>query len=145
MAESVSERVLVRADPDAVLDVITDVEAYPEWQEEVERVEILESDEDGWATRVRFLLDAKVFRTTFVLAYEYGDDWMSWTLVEGDQLRRNDGRYEVHDQGNGMTELVYSLTVEPAMPLPGIVRRRAAKRIVDAALRNVAARVESRV
>jgi ribosome-associated toxin RatA of RatAB toxin-antitoxin module len=144
MADTVTERVVVRADPDTVFDVIGDVASYPQWQDEIKSVEVLESDEDGWPSRVRFVLDAKIFTATFVLEYAYTDSAISWTLVEGDQLRRNDGSYELADQGDGSTLLTYSLVIEPSVPVPGMLRRRAAKRIVDGALNNVKARAESR-
>lgn len=144
MADTVTERVVVRADPDTVFDVIGDVASYPQWQDEVKSVEVLESDEDGWPSRVRFVLDAKIFTATFVLRYAYTDSAISWTLVEGDQLRRNDGSYELADQGDGSTLLTYTLVIEPSVPVPGMLRRRAAKRIVDGALNNVKARAESR-
>jgi uncharacterized membrane protein len=148
VAESVSERVVVNADPATVLGVITDFASYPRWQDEVQAVEVLATGADGRARRVRFTLDAKVFTTTFVLDYTYadgaGEQVVSWTLAEGDQLRRNDGSYRLRDRGDGTTDLTYALELEPAVALPGIIRRRAAKRIVDGALHNVRARAESR-
>lgn len=143
MAEdSVRESIVVRAEPDAVMDVIADFEAYPEWQEEIREVEVLETDEDGWGTKVRFVVDAKVFTTDLVLAYTYGPDQMRWELVEGSQVRRDDGAYLLEDLGDGTTRVTYELAVEPAIPLPGMLRRRAAQRIVDGALRDMRRRVE---
>jgi ribosome-associated toxin RatA of RatAB toxin-antitoxin module len=143
MADSVSERITVAADPATVLQVVRDVAAYPAWQSETKEAEVLGTDPEGRPARARLLIDAGILRTTMVLDYRHSDQGMSWTLVEGDQLRRNDGRYEVVDQGDGTTELTYSLDVEPTVPLPGMIRRRAAKRIVDTALRGAKARAES--
>lgn len=148
MAESVSERIVVHAPAATVLDVIVDFPRYPEWQDETKAVEVLQRGPDGRADRVRFTVDAKVFTTTFVLGYTYEDtppeDAVRWALVDGDQLRRNDGSYHLRDRGDGTTEVAYALDLEPAMALPGILRRRAAKRIVDSALHQLKARAESR-
>lgn len=144
MVDEVSERVVVGADAATVLDVIRDVEAYPQWQAETTVAEVLDRQEDGLPARVHFVVDGGVFRESMVVEYAHSATGMSWRLVSGEQLRRNDGRYEVTDRGDGTAELAYALAVDLAIPLPGIIRRRAAKRIVDTALRGAKARAESR-
>lgn len=143
MSEAVSGQIIVQAGADAVMDVIADFEAYPEWQDEITAAEILETDDDGWGTAVRFTVDAKVFSMTYVLAYTYTDDAMSWTLREGDQVRKIDGTYELAEQDDGSTLVTYELEVEPAITLPKVLRRKAAQRIVDGALKGMKRRVES--
>lgn len=143
VADAVKERIIVRSPLDRVYDVISDFAAYPEWQDEINDVEILETDGQGRGKRVRFAIDAKVIRANFVLVYSYADVAMRWHLVEGDQLRRNDGVYELSDRGDGTTEVLYELEIEPSVALPGIIKRRIAKRIVDSALKGMKGRVES--
>ncbi|MEX0659769.1 MAG: SRPBCC family protein [Egibacteraceae bacterium] len=142
MSEAVSESITVQAVPDAVMDVIADFEAYPEWQREIKAVEVLETDDDGWGTAVRFTVDAKIFSMTYVLGYTYTDDAMRWTLLEGDQVSKIDGSYLLADKGDGTTEVTYDLEVVPAISLPKMVRRKAARRIVEGALAGMKARVE---
>jgi ribosome-associated toxin RatA of RatAB toxin-antitoxin module len=139
---AVEDRIVVAADVDAVFDVITDFDAYPQWQAEIEEAEILETGPDGRGTRVRFLVDATVIKARLVLDYTYTDTSMEWVLVEGDGVRRNDGRYDLRDLGDGTTEVTYALEVEPAVPVPGLIRRKAAKRIIDGALAGMKRRVE---
>lgn len=143
MSEAVRDTIIVDADPDSVLDEIVDYESYPSWQPEFKDAEILETDELGWATRVRFVVDVSLFTTEYVLAYTYTDATVSWNLESGDKLERLDGVYELTDLGDGRTEVGYRLEVAPAVPVPGMVRRRAAQRIVDGALRQLKERVES--
>lgn len=142
MSESVSGSLTVEADLHAVMDVIGDLERYPEWQEEVETVEVLETDVDGWPVKARFSVDAKVLRTRYTLAYSYTDTTMNWWLVEGEHVRRIDGRYLLDDNGDGTTGVTYELEVEPAISLPKPLRRLAAQRIVDRALEGLKRRVE---
>lgn len=144
MNAAVEDRIVVAADVDAVFDVITDFDAYPQWQAEIEEAEILETGPDGRGTRVRFLVDATVIKARLVLDYTYTDTSMEWVLVEGDGVRRNDGRYDLRDLGDGTTEVTYALEVEPAVPVPGLIRRKAAKRIIDGALAGMKRRVEQR-
>jgi len=144
VSDAVSDSIVVEADPDMVMDVIADFEAYPEWQDEIKEVEVLARDNDGWGTEVRYVVDAKIFSMTYVLAYTYDDDAMHWTLVEGDQVRKIDGTYRLEEQGDGTTLVIYDLEVVPAISLPKMVRRQAAKRIVDSALKGMKRRVESK-
>lgn len=141
MADAVSDRIVVAAELDRVLAVVADVEAYPQWQDEIREVEVLESDDDGWPVRVRMVVDARVFHTTLVLAYRYTATSMAWELEEGDQVRRNDGRYELEDLGDGTTAVTYQLEIELAVPVPTPLRRRAARRIVEGALSGLQRRV----
>lgn len=143
MADSVQDSIVVNADPDTVLDVVADFDSYPEWQEEMVEGTVLETGADGRGTKARFVIDAKVVRATLVLAYRYTATSMSWALVESDKLRRNDGSYVMEDLGDGRTRVTYALEVELGVPLPGLVRRQAAKRIVDSGLKGLKTRVES--
>jgi ribosome-associated toxin RatA of RatAB toxin-antitoxin module len=143
MSDAVRERIVVNADTDTVLGVIIDYEAYPEWQDETRRVEVLERDDAGRGTRVRFEVDAKVLTAGYVLSYRYGDRQVAWTLEESDQIRTLDGTYRLSPQGAGATEVDYELEIVPSVPMPGMLRRRAAKRIVDSALTGLKRRAES--
>lgn len=142
MAEVVSERIVVSADPDTVLETVADFDAYPQWQPEVKAVEILETDDDGWGTKVRFEIDAKVTKAWMVLDYTYTDTEMRWTLDDGDQLKRNDGRYAMTDLGDGTTEVVYEVEIEPTISVPKMIRRHLAKRAADTAVKGLKRRVE---
>jgi ribosome-associated toxin RatA of RatAB toxin-antitoxin module len=144
MSDAVRESIVVGADADTIMDVIADFESYPEWQGEMKEAEILESDADGWGTKVRYKVDAKVFSAEYVLAYTYADNELRWELVEGDQLRKNEGIYLLEEQGDGTTRVTYSLEVETSIPMPGMLRRKAAKKIVDGALKDMKRRVESK-
>src|SRR5262249_31736697 len=72
----------------------------------------------------------------YVLDYDYADapGAFSWTLVEGDMVKAIDGRYRftANDEGTSVT---YDLRVDLAVPMPGLVKRRAAALITRAALR----------
>src|SRR5690606_10950662 len=122
--------------------VIADFEAYPDWQPEFTEVEILETDEHGWGTRVRFGVDAKILTARMVLAYTYEPDAMRGRLEGGDGGRPNDRAYGLSDRGDGSTRVDYELSVEPTVPVPGMQRRAAARRIAEGALRGLKRRVE---
>ena len=143
MTDSVRETVTVRSDPGTILAIVADVERYPEWQPEISSVEVLQRDAEGRPSQARFVIDVKVMTVTCTLAYTYDEAGMHWHLVDGDGLTRNDGSYLLEEVPDGGTQLTYELLVEPAMPVPGMIRRQIAKRIVDGALSSVKERAEA--
>lgn len=147
MSDAVRDAITVAADLDTVFEVVSDVARYPEWQDEILDVDVLESDEEGRPRRVWFRVDAKMMTAEYTLAYDYEDGdgvrVMVWDLVESEQLRDLTGTYRLTDQGDGTTEVDYELTIVPAIRVPGFARRQAARRIIDAALGGVQRRAES--
>jgi ribosome-associated toxin RatA of RatAB toxin-antitoxin module len=121
--------------------VIADVAAYPAWSDGVRSVEVLEEQGDR-PGRVRFSVESGPIKDTYELAYEWdGDAQVSWHLVSAGLLRSMDGSYRLTPAGPG-TLVEYSLTVDLTVPMPGMLRRRAEKSIVDTALRGLKQRVE---
>jgi ribosome-associated toxin RatA of RatAB toxin-antitoxin module len=143
VVDRLSDSIVVKADPDSIMDVIADFDTYLEWQDEIKDVEVLETDDDGWATRVRFKVDAMITEVNYVLAYTYTDTAMRWTLVEADKLKSQQGSYELADQGDGTTLVTYNLELEPSIKVPSMIRKQGTKRIATAALKSLKRRVES--
>lgn len=136
----------INADPSAIMEVIADFPAYPEWAGMVKQAEILDVGPDGRPRQVRFLLDAGVVKDEYVLAYEWqGLEQVSWQLVRSASLRAQDGSYRLRESESGGTDVDYELSVELKMPVLGMLKRRAEKVIVDTALHGLKKRVESRV
>jgi ribosome-associated toxin RatA of RatAB toxin-antitoxin module len=147
MADRTESSIIVEADPADVLDVIADFEAYPAWTGAVREVEILEKFEGGWASKVRFTLDAGALKDTYTLAYEWDLDedstgTLSWSLVEAGVLKAMDGAYRLQRHTPGGTEVTYLLSVDLRMPMLGMLRRKAEKVIIDTALNELKKRVE---
>jgi polyketide cyclase/dehydrase/lipid transport protein len=108
-------------------------------------VRVLEFDEEGRGTRVEYRAAALGKSIRYVLAYDYRDapSSFSWELVEGDMLRRLDGRYQFDAEGPTSTRVHYNLAVDLAVPLPGLVKRRAAGLIMGSALKELKRQVEA--
>lgn len=146
MADRTESSILVGAHPGAVLDVIADFAAYPDWTGAVREAEVLELDDLGWARAVRFTLDAGALRDTYTLEYDWDFDsdglgTVDWWLVEGNIFKTMDGRYRLR-RSDDETEVTYTLAVEVKMPMLGMLRRKAEKVIIDTALHELKKRVE---
>lgn len=144
MTDQTASAVTVAAPPAQVMAVIADFAAYPLWARGVQQTEVLALGRDGRAERVRFVIDAAPIKDEYVLAYDWDDDrTVSWTLVSGKVLKAMDGAYVLADSTAGATRVTYRLSVVVAIPMIGMLRRRAEKVIVDTALDGLRERVES--
>jgi uncharacterized membrane protein len=145
VAETASERIRIDAPREACLAVVLDFERYPEWARDVKQVTVLERDGDGRGEKVEFRAAGlgKSFRYT--LAYDFSElpTAFSWALVEGEGLRRLDGSYRFESE-DASTRVHYDLAVEIAIPLPGLIKRRAAGMIMGTALKELKKAVEAR-
>lgn len=143
MGQKVSDTTRIAASPETILDVITDLEAYPEWAEGVQKAEVLETDDQGRPAKGRFQVDAKVVEVSYTIAYTYTDTSVAWTLVEGETISQLDGSYTLAPSG-AETDVTYALEADVDIPLPGFMKKRAAKQILDQGLRGLKTRSESR-
>jgi ribosome-associated toxin RatA of RatAB toxin-antitoxin module len=144
MAEHAEGSAEVYATPAEVMAVVADFEAYPDWVAGMEEVEVLARDRRGRGTRVAFRLRTPLGEQAYTLAYRYQprDAGVSWTYVEG-TLEGLAGAYTLEPADDGATRVAYRLEVALGMPLPGLVKRQAAKQIVRSALADLKRRVES--
>jgi ribosome-associated toxin RatA of RatAB toxin-antitoxin module len=143
MADQTTSSIVIAADPASVMAVIADFEAYPQWAHGVKRAEPVASGTDR-PEQVYFELDASPIKDAYTLAYDWhADSSVTWTLVEGKMLKGMDGAYELEEQSPGRTEVTYRLAVEIAIPMIGMLRRKAEKVIIDTALKGLKKRVES--
>ena len=141
MPGQTSSSVTIDAGADAVMAVIADFEAYPSWVDSMERATVLSST-DGRADEVEMALAHPLFSDTYVLAYDWAPEKVSWHLVRGGRLTAMDGSYVLAPAG-GRTTVTYTLAVDTSLPMIGLLRRKAEKTIVDGALRGLKRRVEA--
>lgn len=148
MADQTSSDITIEADPPEVMAVIADFAAYPSWATGVQQAEVLALGADGLPEQVRFVLDAAPIKDEYVLEYSWeGDTRVSWTLVRGKVLKGLTGAYEldplmVTGDAASATKVTYRLAVDVAIPIIGMLRRKAEKVIIDAALKGLKQRVE---
>ena len=148
MADTSTQSIQVRAPVDRVAAVICDFPRYPEWVDALKQIEVLEEYEDGYASQVRFVIDAGVLADDYTLEYEYAEDLsrIEWHLVEPSRMQKaQDGSYDVADNGDGTSAVTYTLAVDLAIAMLGMFKRKAEKMIMDTALNELKRRVESGV
>lgn len=138
MADEAHERINVAAPPARLWEIATDYERYPDWARDVKQVAVLDRDAEGRASHVEYRVAGLGKSIRYVLEYDYADapHAFSWHFVEGDWLRKLDGRYGFESEGDG-TRVTYDLVVDVSAPLPGLIKRRAASMIMGTALKEL--------
>lgn len=144
MAEKTQQTIYIDADPGEVMKAIADIEVYPEWISEYKEVEVLESDDEGYPKKARMLMDAGIFKDTLIMDYQWPADRqsLSWKLEKSSLLKSLEGSYILAPKGSG-TDVTYQLAIDLAVPMIGMLKRKAEKRLIDAALKDLKKRVEA--
>lgn len=144
MADSSTQSLTMQAAPRAIMDVIADFRAYPQWTGAVKSIEVTDPGSAGRARRVRFGLDAGLIKDSYELEYSWSADGLAvnWDLVSGQMQRSQHGSYTLAPVPGG-TSVTYSLEVQLTVPLIGLLRRKAERTIMDTALKELRKRVET--
>jgi hypothetical protein len=126
-----------------IMAVIADFASYPQWASGVRAAEVVQAGADGRPELVRFSLDAGVIKDSYVLRYRWqGDERVQWDLAEkGSTVSAMTGAYLLDEAGQG-TRVTYELAVGLAIPMLGLLKRRAEKTIIDTALKGLRGRAE---
>ena len=142
MAGSVKDSIDIRASALEIFEVATDLDSYPDWNEDIKRVEIKQRDDENRAVEVWMEVDVKLKLVGYTIEYDYSaaPGFFSWSLVEGD-VKELEGSYRF-DEFDDVTEVTYEMRVDPGFPIPGFLRRQAERRVARGALENLKQRVE---
>ncbi|RZQ63194.1 SRPBCC family protein [Amycolatopsis suaedae] len=141
--EQSTQSIEVDASPERIMAVIADFPAYPEWAKAVRETEVLATEGDR-AKQVKLTLDAGPVKDVYTLEYDWAADGLSvsWHLVKGQMQKAQRGRYLLEPLGADRTKVTYTLSVELALPMIGLLRRKAEKMIMDTALKELKRRAE---
>jgi len=136
MSDEARESIHVEGTPQRCYEVATDFDRYPEWATDVKEIEVLDRDEHGRGTLVRYRISALGKTISYTLEYDYAaaPGGFTWTLDKADYLTRLDGAYRF-DAGATGTDVGYVLSVDISLPLPGFMKRAAAGMIVNNAMK----------
>lgn len=140
--DTATRTVDVAAPFDDVLATIRDVESQPAWIPEILEAELLEVYEDDLPATARFKAAATVGTDEYTLSYEHADDEMSWTMLKGRLQTGQEGRYSLVATAPDRTSVTYELTIHHNLPLPGFIRGRVIRSLVDSTLTGLQAQME---
>lgn len=97
---------------------IVDYKGYTNFVTGMTKVDVKESSDAG--ATVTFTLNL-IKEVTYTLKLKHeNNSVVSWSLVSGDPMKVNNGKWTLKDAGNGKTEVTYSLEVELKGFFPGL-------------------------
>lgn len=136
MSEFSKSTIIIEAPVADVASVLFALDKYPLWSSQIKSAEALDSDVQGRITKIKMTIDAGMMKDRVTLDYDWGKapHSLSFSLDEADLLTSMDGSYSLKSIDSETTEVTYSLTVSLSMNLPAMLRQKAEKATIDAAL-----------
>ena len=143
MSEKSSSTIVIDAPLADVQAALFDIATYPEWLTSIKKADVLERDDQGRAIKAKLAIDAGMMKDRVTLDY----DWsaapasLSFTMDDADLLTQMDGTYFIKALDEDSTQVTYELTVAVSLPVPSMMITKAQQQTIDAALKELAARV----
>ena len=136
MAEFSKSTISIDAPIADVQKALFELDKYPEWSSQIKSSEALAHDDQGRITKVKMSIDAGMMKDRLTLDYDWSKapDSLSFSLDEADLLTGMDGVYTIKAIDEDTTEVTYELEVALSMPVPAMMRQKAEKATIDAAL-----------
>ena len=130
---------------EAVQKGLFEIDKYPEWSSQIKSAEALAHDDQGRITKVKMSIDAGMMKDRPTLDYDWSQapNKPSFSLDEADLLTSMDGTYTISSIDEDTTEVTYELGVTLSMPIPAMMRQKAEKVTIDAALAQLKAHLEA--
>ena len=143
MSEKSSSTIVIDASLADVQAALFDIATYPEWLTSIKKADVLESDDQGRAVKAKLSIDAGMMKDRVTLDYEWSaaPASLSFTMDEADLLTQMDGTYFIKALDEDSTQVTYELTVAVSLPVPAMMITKAQQQTIDAALKELAARV----
>ena len=136
MAEFSKSTISIDAPIADVQKALFELDKYPEWSSQIKSSEALAHDDQGRITKVKMSIDAGMMKDRLTLEYDWSKapSSLSFSLDEADLLTGMDGVYTIKAIDEDTTEVTYELEVSLSMPVPAMMRQKAEKATIDAAL-----------
>jgi uncharacterized membrane protein len=143
VAVRASREVVFDAPPEAILDVLADIEALPDWSSVYKKVTVLDRYPDGRPRRVKATLRLMGVTDNEILEYNWGRHWVVWDAEDTFQQRGQHVEYNLTPEGD-RTRVRFDIIVDPSAPIPQFLVKRAKKIVLDSATEGLRARVMAR-
>ena len=113
---------VIDAPLDRVWAVVEDTASAPQWQDGMDRMDVIERDAQGRPELVETQTDAHVRTVKSRVRFTYESPTrLSWEQVKGD-LKHVVGSWDLEDLGEGRTRATYTLEGDPGRMLGMLVR-----------------------
>jgi hypothetical protein len=144
MSEFSKSTVIIEASLADVQKTLTELDKYPDWSTQIKSAESLSTDDQGRITKVKMSIDAGMMKDRVTLDYDWSQapEKIIFSLDEADLLTSMDGAYTFKGIDSDTTEVTYELGVSLSMSIPDMMRKKAEKATIDAALAQLKSHLE---
>ena len=144
MAEFSKSTITIDAPINAVQEALFALDKYPDWSTQIKSAEAINRDDQGRITKVKMSIDAGMMKDRPTLDYDWSGapSTLKFTLDEADLLTGMDGIYSIKSIDEDTTEVTYELEVSLLMPIPAMMRQKAEKATINAALSQLKTHLE---
>ena len=144
MSEFSKSTVTIEAPIADVQKTLSELDKYPEWSTQIKSAESLATDDQGRITKIKMSIDAGMMKDRVVLDYDWSQspEKIIFSLDEADLLTSMDGAYTFKSIDSDSTEVTYELGVSLSMSIPDMMRKKAEKATIDAALAQLKTHLE---
>jgi uncharacterized membrane protein len=144
MSEFSKSTVTIEAPISDVQKTLSELDKYPEWSTQIKSAESLATDDQGRITKIKMSIDAGMMKDRVVLDYDWSQspEKIIFSLDEADLLTSMDGAYTFKSIDSDSTEVTYELGVSLSMSIPDMMRKKAEKATIDAALAQLKSHLE---
>ena len=145
MANFSKSVITIEAPIEQVQKTLFELDKYPEWSTQIKSSEALDRDDQGRVTKVKMSIDAGMMKDRLTLDYDWSQapSKLSFSLEDADLLTGMDGIYTITSVDEDSTEVTYELEVSLSMPIPAMMRQKAEKATIDAALAQLKSHLEA--
>ena len=145
MANFSKSVITIDAPIEQVQKTLFELDKYPEWSTQIKSSEALDRDDQGRVTKVKMSIDAGMMKDRLTLDYDWSQapSKLSFSLEDADLLTGMDGIYTITSIDEDTTEVTYELEVSLSMPIPAMMRQKAEKATIDAALAQLKSHLEA--
>lgn len=144
MSEFSKSTVTIEAPIADIQKTLSELDKYPEWSTQIKSAESLATDDQGRITKIKMSIDAGMMKDRVVLDYDWSQspEKIIFSLDEADLLTSMDGAYTFTSIDSDSTEVTYELGVSLSMSIPEMMRKKAEKATIDAALAQLKSHLE---
>jgi hypothetical protein len=144
MSEFSKSTVIIEASLSDVQKTLTELDKYPDWSTQIKSAESLSTDDQGRITKIKMSIDAGMMKDRVTLDYDWSQapEKIIFSLDEADLLTSMDGAYTFKSIDSDTTEVTYELGVSLSMSIPDMMRKKAEKATIDAALAQLKSHLE---
>ncbi|MED5810738.1 SRPBCC family protein [Mycolicibacterium sp. 050232] len=142
MAVQASREAVFDASPEAIMEVLADVDALPSWSALHRRIKVIDRYPDGKPHHVKATMRLLGITDKETLEFHWGDYWMVWDAEPNLQQRGQHIEYNLTPEVD-KTRVRFDVIVDLAMPIPEFLINRARTLVLDVAIERLRQRVMS--